>query len=82
MKHLLLILLLTSLNCFAIPPDWANNPDADDMPDNANCSFCNDDEPEEEAPVPQGIFWFAAGVLFMKLYDAKKKCENELHRMN
>ena len=66
MKHLLLILLLTSLNCFAAPPDHANNPDADDMPDQANCSFC-----EEEAPIPHNWILLLGAVAF-GIYKLKK----------
>ena len=68
MKPLLLILLLTSLNCFAAPPDHANNPDADDMPDQANCSFC--DEPEAAIPY---IELAALGAVAFGIYKLKNR---------
>lgn len=70
----LLLLMLFSITAYSAPPDHANNPDADEMPEQAECAFCD----EEPAPMPQGLWWFAAGVLFMKLYNAKSKSDEHL----
>lgn len=39
MMKTLLILLLFTFSCYADPPDHANNPDGDDMPEEAECVF-------------------------------------------
>lgn len=56
----LLILLLFTFSCYAGKGhDFEENPGNADPPTD-ECAFCDD-----EAPIPQGIYWFAAGVLFL-----------------
>jgi len=50
MKTLLTLILLLTLNIsYSKPPEWANNPDEEEMPEQAQCSFCDD---EEDLPIP------------------------------
>lgn len=51
----LIAILLTCTTAFADPPPWANNPDAEDMPEQAECSFCDDDTPD--TPIDTYLVW-------------------------
>lgn len=79
----LLLLMLFSITAYSAPPEHASNPDADEMPEQANCVFC--DEPEEveedEAPIDIDFADFALGcgfaVLLMSIYKPKKESDEQ-----
>lgn len=70
----LLILLLFTMTAYSAPPDHANNPDGDDMPDQANCIFCDDDQPDPETPNKhKAVLWLGALALGLSLTHKNKR---------
>lgn len=65
-KSITVVLLLTTTTVFAVPPEHANNPEPEDMPEQSNCPWCDDDTPT--GAVPYSCILWGAAIAFRRIY--------------